>query len=58
VIDGTSRPLRIAVLIGSLDIGGAERQLIRLVNNLDRSRVRADNHPLGRVPAALTMVGA
>jgi glycosyltransferase involved in cell wall biosynthesis len=32
------RPLRITYLIGSLDVGGAERQLVRLVNALDPER--------------------
>jgi glycosyltransferase involved in cell wall biosynthesis len=31
-------PIRITYVIGSLEIGGAERQLIRLINNLDKSR--------------------
>ena len=34
----TSAPIRITFLIGSLEIGGAETQLVRLVNSLDRSR--------------------
>jgi glycosyltransferase involved in cell wall biosynthesis len=29
-------PIRVTFLIGSLDIGGAERQLVRLANGLDR----------------------
>jgi|SRR5579859_637271 len=33
-----ARRLRITFLIGSLDIGGAETQLVRLVNALDRTR--------------------
>jgi glycosyltransferase involved in cell wall biosynthesis len=32
------RPIRVTFIIGSLDIGGAERQLVRLVNNLDQAR--------------------
>lgn len=32
------RPLKITYLIGSLDVGGAERQLIRLANGLDPER--------------------
>ena len=32
------RPLRITYLIGSLDVGGAERQLVRLANALDPER--------------------
>jgi glycosyltransferase involved in cell wall biosynthesis len=35
---GTRRPLRITYLIGSLDVGGAERQLVRLANGLDPER--------------------
>lgn len=31
-------PIRITYVIGSLEIGGAERQLVRLVNGLDRRR--------------------
>jgi glycosyltransferase involved in cell wall biosynthesis len=33
-----SKRVRISYVIGSLDIGGAETQLVRLVNKLDRSR--------------------
>ena len=32
------RPIRITYVIGSLEIGGAERQLVRLINGLDKSR--------------------
>jgi glycosyltransferase involved in cell wall biosynthesis len=35
---GTRRPLRVEFLIGSLDVGGAERQLVRLANALDPER--------------------
>ena len=31
-------PIRITYVIGSLEIGGAERQLVRLINGLDKSR--------------------
>ena len=31
-------PIRITYVIGSLEIGGAERQLVRLVNGLDKTR--------------------
>ncbi len=34
----TDRPIRITFIIGSLEVGGAETQLVRLVNALDRSR--------------------
>jgi glycosyltransferase involved in cell wall biosynthesis len=33
-----ARPIRVTFLIGSLDLGGAERQLVRLVNALDPRR--------------------
>lgn len=33
-------PVRVTYLIGSLERGGAERQLVNLVNNLDRERFR------------------
>jgi len=36
--EGSWRPVRITYLIGSLEIGGAEQQLVRLVNALDRGR--------------------
>lgn len=32
------RPIRVCFLIGSLDVGGAERQLVRLANSLDPDR--------------------
>jgi len=35
---GLSRPVRVTYVIGSLEIGGAETQLIRLINGLDRRR--------------------
>jgi len=35
---GRSRKTRITYLIGSLEIGGAETQLLRLINGLDRNR--------------------
>ncbi len=35
-----TEPLRVAFLIGSLEVGGAETQLVRLANGLDRSRFR------------------
>jgi L-malate glycosyltransferase len=35
-----ARPVRVTFLVGSLDIGGAERQLARLASNLDRARFR------------------
>ena len=41
--------IRVALLIGTLEIGGAERQLVRLANGLDRSRFR---------PAVITCFGA
>ncbi len=37
-VSETSTPTRISYVIGSLAIGGAETQLVRLVNSLDRSR--------------------
>jgi glycosyltransferase involved in cell wall biosynthesis len=33
-----SRPIRVSFVIGSLNLGGAETQLVRLVNGLDRTR--------------------
>jgi len=33
-----TRPIRVTFVIGSLAVGGAETQLVRLVNNLDRQR--------------------
>src|SRR6266496_1932956 len=33
-----SRRIRVCFLIGSLDVGGAERQLVRLANSLDPQR--------------------
>jgi len=35
---GFDRPVRVAYVIGSLEIGGAETQLVRLINGLDRTR--------------------
>lgn len=32
------RPLRVTYLIGSLEVGGAEQQMVRLINHLDRTR--------------------
>jgi len=46
---GADRRIRVALLIGSLDIGGAERQLVRLANALDRTRFQ---------PLVLTWFGA
>ena len=34
----SAEPIRITYVIGSLEIGGAERQLVRLVNGLDKTR--------------------
>jgi glycosyltransferase involved in cell wall biosynthesis len=34
----SSRPIRVTYLIGTLETGGAETQLVRLINGLDRSR--------------------
>ena len=36
----SSAPIRISYVIGSLAVGGAETQLVRLVNGLDRDRFR------------------
>lgn len=36
--EAPDRRVRVTFLIGSLDIGGAEQQLVRLVNELDRER--------------------
>lgn len=36
--EAPDRPLRVTFLIGSLDVGGAEQQMVRLINNLDRTR--------------------
>ncbi len=36
--EAPDRRVRVTFLIGSLDIGGAEQQLVRLVNGLDRER--------------------
>jgi L-malate glycosyltransferase len=34
------RPIRVSFVIGSLNVGGAETQLVRLVNGLDRTRYK------------------
>ena len=38
ILNGHPRPSRVTFVIGKLDPGGAETQLIRLANGLDRSR--------------------
>jgi glycosyltransferase involved in cell wall biosynthesis len=39
-VDVHARPVRVALLIGSLALGGAETQLVRLANGLDRARFK------------------
>ncbi len=41
-------PIRIALVITDLDVGGAERSLVNLATRLDRSPLVADNHRSGR----------
>jgi len=39
-VNAPVRPIRITYVIGSLEVGGAETQLVRLANGLDRNRFR------------------
>lgn len=37
--DRTRQPLQVALIIRTLSIGGAERHVVKLASNVDRSRV-------------------
>jgi L-malate glycosyltransferase len=50
------RPVRVTYVIPSLEIGGAERQLVKLANNLDRHRFQPAIVCLGADPAVLEEV--
>ena len=39
-----SKKIRIAFIIGTLNIGGTERHLLNLINNLDRRKYNIDLH--------------
>jgi len=39
-VNTQARPIRVSYVIGSLAVGGAETQLVRLVNGLDRTRFK------------------
>jgi glycosyltransferase involved in cell wall biosynthesis len=52
----TRRPVRVTYVIPSLEIGGAERQLVRLANNLDRRCFQPAIVCLGADPAVLEEV--
>jgi glycosyltransferase involved in cell wall biosynthesis len=39
-LEPQGRPIRVTFVVGSLSVGGAETQLVRLANSLDRNRFR------------------
>jgi glycosyltransferase involved in cell wall biosynthesis len=55
---GGRRRVRVTYVVPSLEIGGAERQLVKLVNNLDRTAFEAAIVCLGADPALLGEVAA